>query len=199
MKTFLIATKNAHKLSEISRMLLPLGFRVIGADELREPLPDVEETGSTFSENAMIKAESAFKASGMPVIADDSGLSVDALGGAPGVYSARYSGVHGDDAKNNEKLLYELRNIPDGLRSARYICAICCYFSEKDNFVVTGECEGKIAFAPRGNNGFGYDPLFISERGCFGVIPSREKDMISHRRRALDALAEKLTERGYGG
>lgn len=191
---FLLATKNKHKLIEFKRMLLPLGIELIGEEELPAPLTDVEETGTTFKENAMIKAVSACKETGMVAFADDSGLCVDALDGAPGVYSARYSGVHGDDAANNRKLLKELEGVPYEKRTARYVAAIACVFPDGRSFVVEGTCEGHIDFEEHGSNGFGYDPMFITEIGCFGEVSAEEKDAISHRGNALKKLREELVK-----
>lgn len=193
--TFFIATKNQHKLEELCRILQPMGYRVICERDLETPLPEAEETGATFEENALIKALAAHRAVGLPCIADDSGLCVDALGGAPGVYSARYAGEHGNDEKNNDKLLAELKDVPEPQRTAHFVSAVACVFSETDHFVVTGSCDGKIAFERQGTNGFGYDPLFISALGSFGRLSAAQKDSISHRHKSLAALGEKLKER----
>lgn len=194
-ETFFIATKNSHKLEELCRILQPMGYRVICERDLKTPLPEVAETGSTFEENALIKALAAYDMVGMPCIADDSGLCVDALDGKPGVYSARYAGAHGDDEKNNDKLLADLKDVPEPQRTAHFVSAVACVFSKTDYFVVTGRCDGTIAFKPEGTNGFGYDPLFISELGCFGTLSAKQKDSISHRHKSLAALREKLKER----
>lgn len=191
---FFVATKNKHKLIEFRRMLEPLGIELVGEDSLKEPLSEVEETGTTFEENAIIKASAAAKETGMVSFADDSGLCVDALDGAPGVYSARYCGVHGDDAANNRKLLEELDGVPYEQRTARYVAAIACVFPDGRSFVVKGTCEGHIDFEEHGNNGFGYDPMFISEIGCFGEVSSEEKDAISHRGKALIKFREELVK-----
>lgn len=193
--TFLMATKNLHKLKELCRMLEPMGYNVICERDLDTPLEEVEENGTTFEENALIKAMAAHKQTGLPAVADDSGLCVDALGGAPGVYSARYAGEHGNDEKNNDKLLFELKDVPEAERTAQFVSAVACVFSETDYFVVTGKCHGKIGYERQGKNGFGYDPLFISEKGCFGLLSDEEKDSISHRHNSLVKLSEKLKER----
>ena len=191
MKYF-IATKNKHKLSELERILKPLGIEVVSENDLDEPLSDVEETGTTFEENAILKAKAGFLATGLPSIADDSGLCVDYLDGAPGIYSARFAGEPTDNAKNNEKLLKLLEGVPEDKRTARFVSAVACVFSLDDCFTVRGECEGRIGFEPKGTKGFGYDPLFISETGCFGELTDAEKDSVSHRGKSLDKLYNKL-------
>ncbi|MBQ7288100.1 MAG: RdgB/HAM1 family non-canonical purine NTP pyrophosphatase [Clostridia bacterium] len=194
-KTFLMATKNQHKLQELCRILKPMGYNVICERDLDKPLTEAEENGTTFEENALLKALAAHRETGLPCVADDSGLCVDALGGAPGVYSARYAGEHGNDEKNNDKLLEALKDVPEEKRTAQFVSAVACVFSETDAFVVTGTCPGKIAFERQGTNGFGYDPLFISELGSFGILSAEQKDSISHRHHSLVALAERLKER----
>ncbi len=191
MKYF-IATKNKHKLSELERILKPLGIEVVSENDLDEPLSDVEETGTTFEENAILKAKAGFLATGLPSIADDSGLCVDYLDGAPGIYSARFAGEPTDNVKNNEKLLKLLEGVPEEKRTARFVSAVACVFSLDDYFTVRGECEGRIGFEPKGTKGFGYDPLFISEIGCFGELTDAEKDSVSHRGKSLDKLYNKL-------
>ncbi|MBQ3242906.1 MAG: RdgB/HAM1 family non-canonical purine NTP pyrophosphatase [Oscillospiraceae bacterium] len=186
-----IATGNSGKLREFRRILEPMGFEVVSMKELGLTL-DVEETGVTFAENARIKAESVCRLSSLPAIADDSGLCVDALGGGPGVYSARYSGM-GDDA-NNEKLLRELQGVPYEKRTGRYACAICCLFPNGDELTAEGYCEGVIGFELSGNHGFGYDPLFYVGERSFGQYGDEEKDAISHRGKALREFVEKLKE-----
>ncbi len=193
MKYF-IATKNKHKLAELERILKPLGIEVISENDLDKPLEDIEETGETFEENALIKAKAGFLATGLPSIADDSGLCVDYLDGAPGIYSARFAGEPTDNEKNNEKLLKLLDGVPTKKRTARFVSAVACVFSLNDYFTVRGECEGFIATEPRGNKGFGYDPLFVSEIGCFGELTDAQKDSISHRGKSLDKLYNKLLE-----
>lgn len=193
--TFLLATKNLKKLAELQRILAPLGITVICDRDLEAPLDDVEETGSTFEENAFLKADAACRATGMPCVADDSGLCVDALGGEPGIYSARYSGVHGNDSENIDKLLGRLSVVPEPERTARFVSAVCCVFPDGRSFTVRGECEGRIAFERHGNGGFGYDPVFIYADGrCFGELTPEEKDKVSHRGKALRALAQRLPE-----
>ncbi|MBQ2828372.1 MAG: RdgB/HAM1 family non-canonical purine NTP pyrophosphatase [Clostridia bacterium] len=187
---FLIATHNRKKQAEMQRMLGPLGISVKTADDLGIELTEVEENGITFAENARIKALSGCKESGLPCIADDSGLCVDYLGGAPGIYSARYSG--GDDKQNNEKLLKELEGVEKEKRTAYFACSISCCFPDGREITAEGKCFGYIGFEEQGNGGFGYDPLFITDKGCFGQLSAEEKDEISHRGNALRELKEKL-------
>ncbi len=191
MKIF-IATKNQKKLVELSRILLPMGFEVVCEKDLPKPLPEVEETGTTFEENAILKARAGLVATGYISVADDSGLCVDYLNGAPGIFSARYSGTHGNDELNNLKILKEMQGVPMDKRTAYYVAAIACVFPDGREFTVRGECHGHIAIKESGNCGFGYDPLFISEKGCFGELSDQEKDSISHRGRALRKFKEEL-------
>ena len=186
--TFVIATHNAKKLKELKRILEPLGFDAV----IREDLPEVEETGTTFAENALLKAESACKVTGMPAIADDSGLVVDALGGAPGVYSARYAGEGATDRQRYEKLLEELREVPTEQRTAQFVSAVCCVFPDGKILTAEGACEGIIAFEPKGEGGFGYDPIFLVGERSYAEMTAEEKDSISHRGRALAKLAQEL-------
>ncbi len=189
---FLIATHNRKKQSEMQRMLGPLGISVKTADDLCLDLTEAEESGATFAENARIKALSGCKESGLPCIADDSGLCVDYLGGAPGIYSARYSGEHGNDKDNNEKLLRELEGVEKEKRTAYFACSISCCFPDGREITAEGKCFGYIGFEEQGDGGFGYDPLFITDKGCFGQLSAEEKDEISHRGNALRELKEKL-------
>lgn len=196
MTDFLIATNNAHKVEEFKRILLPLGINVLSAKEAGVDLGEVEENGITFKENAAIKAFSAYKISGMPCIADDSGLCVDCLDGAPGIFTARYGGEGLTQQERNAYLLKNMESVPDDLRTAKFICSICCVVGESDIIEVEGLCEGKIAFEPTGTDGFGYDPVFIYKDGrCFGEIDGAEKDEISHRGVALRNLKEELSKR----
>lgn len=189
---FLIATHNMKKRAELQRILAPLQINVLTADEAGIDLTDVEETGTTFEENAELKAVSGCKESNMPCIADDSGLMVDALGGEPGVYSARYAGEHGNDAKNNEKLLNNLKNTPKDKRTAKFVSAVCCVFPDGRKIIVRGECAGVIGYEAKGKNGFGYDPLFYVGDKTFAELSAEEKDKISHRGNALCKLAAEL-------
>ena len=199
------ASNNAGKLKELRRILEQMGHEVRSLRDLGIDL-DPEETGTTFAENARIKAEAFCKASGLPTVADDSGLCVDALHGAPGVYSARYAGCHGDDAANNAKLLHEMEAVPVGGRAAQFVSAICFMLPDGRTLEVAGECPGSISFAETGTNGFGYDPLFVPDRiglpdgtttentahRSYAELTDAEKDAISHRGRAMEKLAEQL-------
>ena len=193
----ILASKNQHKLTELSAILSQLGFEIALESEYGLDI-DVEETGTTFEENSFLKAEAVMKASGLPVLADDSGLMVDALDGRPGVYSARYAGEGHDSAANNAKLLREMEKIPDERRAARFVCAICAVFGEVDIVRCEGACEGTIARRLHGQNGFGYDPLFMVGERSFAELDGPAKDAISHRGRALAALYEKLKDRKEG-
>ena len=143
-----------------------------------------------------LKSESGCKESGMPCICDDSGLVVDALDGAPGVYSARYAGDHGNDPANIALLLENMKDVPDEKRTARFMCTVCCSYPDGSEIVVSGTCEGKIGYEPKGNGGFGYDPVFMVGDKSFAELTAEEKDKISHRGNALKALAEALAKRG---
>ena len=189
---FILASKNRKKLEEMNRILTPLGVEVVNETALGIVLPDVAETGTTFLENAKLKAVSAMQNSGLPAIADDSGLCVDALDGAPGVFSARYSGEHGDDASNNALLLKNMQNVPPNRRSAHFVSAIYVAFPNGAYITAEGRCDGFIGFAPVGENGFGYDPLFMVGRQSFAQLTPAQKDQISHRGNALRQLLQKL-------
>ena len=199
------ASNNAGKLKELRRILERMGHQVKSLRELGIDL-DPEETGTTFAENARIKAEAFCKASGLPTVADDSGLCVDALNGAPGVYSARYAGHHGDDAANNAKLLQEMKQVPAEQRTARFVSAVCFLMPDGRELLVEGECPGTVAFEETGTNGFGYDPLFVPDRvglpdgttventarRSYAELADGEKDAISHRGRAMEKLDAQL-------
>jgi XTP/dITP diphosphohydrolase len=189
---FILATNNMKKLEEMRRILSPLGINVVTAKMLGIELPEVEEDGDTFEANARIKALSACKITNMPSIADDSGLCVDYLDGAPGIYSARFSGGHGDDEANNDLLLKKLDGVPMEQRTAYYVCAICCIFPDGKEITVRGECHGHIGFERDGHEGFGYDPLFLVNGKAFGRYTADEKDEISHRGNALRKLTSEL-------
>lgn len=189
---FILATNNMKKLAEMQRILSPLGINVVTARTLGITLEDVEETGQSFEENAKLKALAACRETNMPAIADDSGLCVDYLDGAPGIFSARFSGEHGNDEKNNDLLLERLNGVPDEKRTAFYVCAICCIFPDGREITVRGECNGKIGFERDGNAGFGYDPLFLVNGKSFGRYTAEEKDEISHRGKALRLLCKEL-------
>lgn len=189
---FILATNNMKKLAEMQRILSPLGINVVTAKMLGTEIPEVVEDGNTFEENARKKAVSACTAMNMPAIADDSGLCVDYLNGAPGIYSARFSGGHGDDEANNDLLLEKLSGVPMEKRTAYYVCAICCVFPDGKEITVRGECHGYIGFERDGSEGFGYDPLFIINGKAFGRYTADEKDKISHRGNALRKLTHEL-------
>lgn len=194
---FIIATHNPHKLTEMRRILEPLGIEAVTDTDLRITLPEVEETGETFVENAYLKAASACAFAGLPAIADDSGLTVDALNGAPGVYSARYAGEGADGPACVNKLLREMADVPDGARGAQFVSAICCVFPDGDTLTAKGVCRGCIAYAPAGDNGFGYDPVFAAEEydgRTYAEITDDEKDAVSHRGRALREFAPLLQD-----
>ena len=194
MTEFVIATNNPKKLIEIRRILSPLGIVPVTAAEKGVDLGDVEENGTTFAENAYIKAKAAFDKCGLPVIADDSGLCVDALGGRPGIYSARYGGHDLPYAEKNAMLLDELRDVPDDRRSAHFACAVCCILRSGEVIAVEGRCEGEIAHAPSGDGGFGYDPIFTVGGRSFASLSAGEKDSLSHRGNALKLLYNALRD-----
>lgn len=189
---FILATNNMKKLAEMQRILSPLGINVVTAKMLGKQLEDVEEDGKTFEDNAKLKARAACKEMNMPAIADDSGLCVDYLDGAPGIFSARFAGEHGNDEKNNDLLLEKLDGVPLEKRTAHYVCAICCAFPDGREIVVRGECNGVIGFERDGHEGFGYDPLFLVDGKAFGRYTAEEKDKISHRGNALRLLTKEL-------
>ena len=184
------ATKNKNKLREFGEILK--GFEIISQEEAGIDI-DVEETGTTFEENSLLKAQAIYEKSGIPAIADDSGLCVDALGGEPGVYSARYGGEGLDDEGRVELLLKNMKDIPDEKRTARFVCAITMV---SDDGIITarGECEGRINYAPIGENGFGYDPVFYMEEydKTTAQMTPDEKNSVSHRGKALRIFAEKM-------
>ena len=183
--TLVAATGNPHKLKEL-KSLLNGHFRLISMKEAGFT-DEIEENGDTFAQNALIKAEAITRATGLCAIADDSGLSVDALGGAPGVHSARYAGTHGDDTANNMLLLQNLQGAES--RSARFVCAMALTRPGREPLITQGECPGEILRAPRGNSGFGYDPLFLYESGqTFAQMPDEEKNKVSHRYQAAIAM-----------
>ena len=188
---FVLASHNPGKIREMSAILSQFGVEVVTPKELGITV-DVEETGTTFAENAMLKAKAICKESGLPVIADDSGLCVNALNGGPGVYSARYGGEGLDDVQRYQLLLANMRG--QTTRAAHFACAIACAFPNGDELTAEGKCHGTIAFAPMGEGGFGYDPVFfVPEKAkTFGQLTAEEKSEISHRGKALAIFAEKL-------
>lgn len=194
MADLVLASRNRKKLLELEALLAPLGYRLRLVSEFSDVEPD--ESAPTFAENALIKARHAARVSGLPAIADDSGLEVAALGGAPGVHSARYSGVHGDDAANNAKLLSALAEVKDELRSARFISVLALLRHADDPvpLIAFGAWPGRILHAPRGTQGFGYDPLFLDpESGLTAAeMTADAKNAVSHRARAFAALLAQL-------
>ena len=204
---FIAATNNPGKMAEMRRILERMGHTVRSQREAGVTL-EPEENGTTFAENARIKARAICEAAGTATIADDSGLCVDALDGAPGVYSARYCGRHGDDEANNDKLLEELAGVPEGKRAARFVSSICVCLPGGRCAVFEGVCPGRVGFVRRGTNGFGYDPLFIptdcgvgkhdkrpnTEGRSYAQLTPDEKDAISHRGVALAKLEKELPE-----
>ena len=192
---FVMATNNLKKRDEMERILKELGIEVLTAKQAGADLGDVEETGTTFEENAYIKAKAALDLTGKASIADDSGLMVDALNGEPGVYSARYGGPGATDEEKVQKLLKNIENVPEEKRTARFVSAICCLFPNGKELMVRGECPGKIAYAPAGEGGFGYDPVFVVEGGkTFAELTAEEKDAVSQRGAALRKLKAALRE-----
>ena len=185
-----LATRNDHKVEEVMRILQAEGVD-IELLALPAEAPDVAETESTFAGNALLKARSAAEATGLPAIADDSGLCVDALHGMPGVLSARWSGRHGDDAANLALVLAQLSEVPDGRRGAQFVCAAAWVVPGSHEHVVEGVLEGTLAHEPRGSHGFGYDPVFMPQGYALTTAELRphEKDAISHRGQAMRALA----------
>lgn len=195
-QTLVLATGNRGKLAEMRDLLAPLGLDVKAQSEFDIEPP--EETGLSFIENAILKARHASQATGLPALADDSGLEVDALDGAPGIYSARYAGADGDDVANNEKLLHALAGIPAELRSARFRCVIALLHHANDPMpmIVAGTWEGRILDTPRGANGFGYDPLF-QPNGMLctsAELDKTQKNRLSHRGQALAQLLAQLRD-----
>jgi XTP/dITP diphosphohydrolase len=188
-KQIILASNNKNKLREVKQILEPLGYEIISQSEAGVNI-EVEETGSSFEENAFLKAEAVYKLCRKAVIADDSGLEVDALNKAPGIYSARY--CEGTDSDRCRKLLKNLEGIAD--RTARFVCTICCIDESGKAETVRGECEGSIGFEPKGENGFGYDPVFMRGDKSFAELSSDEKNKISHRANALSKLKELLKD-----
>lgn len=196
-----LATGNPGKLQELGAMLEPLAIEVVSLSELTRTA--IAETGLTFVENAIIKARHAAQLARLPAIADDSGLEVDALHGAPGIYSARYAGEHASDEDNLRKLLAALAERPVAERAARYCCALVYLRWEHDPFPLVSQAswEGRIAVAPRGSGGFGYDPIFELPQRDMTVaeLPAAEKNQLSHRGQALRGLVEQLKKEALGG
>lgn len=193
MEKFVLASHNPNKLREMGEILSKLGVEVVSPDSLNLDV-DVEETGTTFEENSMLKAKAIMELSGLPAIADDSGLCVDCLNGAPGVYSARYGGEGLDDQGRCRLLLENMRGqMP---RTAKFVSVITCCFPNGDVLTARGECPGTIAFVPMGESGFGYDPVFFIPqlKKTFAQLTAEEKNAISHRGKALELFQTKLKE-----
>lgn len=193
MATLVIATRNKGKIAEIARILsFDSGIQIRSVAEF--DLADIEETGTTFEENAALKALTVARATGFAALADDSGLEVDALNGAPGIFSARFAGSHGDDQANNEKLLEELASVAPNKRSARFVAVIAVAKPDGSTIMERGELLGEIALSLRGENGFGYDPLFLPQGSAktLGEFEPGRKDEISHRAKALAEIAPRI-------
>ena len=198
MKEIIVAaSRNKHKIDEMQAILKKFGMEIISRDDAGVPKVEIEEDGETFEENSYKKAYEIMKMCGKTTISDDSGLMVDYLGGAPGVYSARFAGEDGNDAKNNEKLLMLLADVPYKERRAKFVSVITMVFPDGEAITARGECPGHIIDAPAGENGFGYDPLFVPDgfQRTFAQLSPEEKNEISHRAVALVELERLLTER----
>ncbi len=193
-KIMVVASKNRKKAVEMMELLKGLGWRVLSMDEAGVDI-EIEEDGLTFEENSYKKAFQVMKATGMTAIADDSGLEVYALGGRPGVFSARFSGEGATDESNNQKLLEMMKEVPEDGRGARFVCAATVVFPDGTHFTVTGECEGRILFEPKGTGGFGYDPLFYVPDldKTFAQLDAETKNSISHRAKAFFKVRELLS------
>ncbi len=190
-----LASKNKKKIQELKRILGDLSIELLSLDNFPN-LGEIVEDGYTFEENALKKARYVKQKTGLPALADDSGLEVEALGGRPGVFSARYAGEHASDEENIKKLLMEMREIPEDKRQARFVCCIALVLPNEEEKVFWGYVNGKITMEPRGNSGFGYDPVFVPEGYTltFAEMPLEEKDRISHRRIAIDKLKQHLVK-----
>ena len=192
MKELIIATNNEGKVREFQNIFSEKGYTVKSLKDFPE-IDDVEETGTTFEENALLKAQTVAKALQVVVIADDSGLEVDALNGEPGVYSARYAGTDKNDEANIDKVLEKLQDIPEEKRTARFVCVLAVAMPDGESFTVRGTCEGFIASERKGENGFGYDPIFYIKEidKTMAQLSKEEKNKISHRARAIELLAKR--------
>ncbi len=196
MKKFIAATKNKGKIKEISEILKDFPYEVLSMESVGLNI-DIEETGSTFEENALIKASEISRITGETVMADDSGLEVDFLNGAPGIYSSRFAGENATDEEKNKKLLDMLKDVPFEKRAARFVCVIAVVFPDGSNFTVKGTCEGYISNEPNGTNGFGYDPLFYvpEYQMTTAQMVSEMKHEISHRGKALRLMVNELQKK----
>lgn len=197
MKRIVAASSNAHKIKEIQTIMSKFGMEVVSRKDAGIPDFEIEEDGETFEENSYKKAYEIMKTCGEITVADDSGLMVDYLGGAPGVYSARFAGKECDDSKNNEKLLKLLDGLSGEDRKAKFVSVITLVYPGGETLVARGECPGRIIEAPTGENGFGYDPIFVPDGydKSFGQLSEEEKNEISHRAKALEVLERLLAER----
>lgn len=197
MKRIIAASSNAHKIKEIQTIMSKFGMKVVSRKDAGIPDFEIEEDGETFEENSYKKAYEIMKTCGEITVADDSGLMVDYLGGAPGVYSARFAGKECDDSKNNEKLLKLLNGLSGEDRKAKFVSVITLVYPGGETLVARGECPGRIIEAPTGENGFGYDPIFVPDGydKSFGQLSEEEKNEISHRAKALEVLERLLAER----
>lgn len=195
MEKLVLASGNKKKLAELQNLLTPLNIEVVAQSEFE--VPEADETGTTFVENAIIKARNACKYTGLPAIADDSGIQIAALRGAPGVFSARFAGVGASDAKNNKLMVELLSDLPDVNRDARYVAVLVLMEHEDDAtpIICQGTWEGEIVLEPQGDQGFGYDPhFFVPEKGCTAAqLPPEEKNAMSHRGKAMEKLLAQLT------
>lgn len=197
MEKVILASRNKGKLEEIKAILEQFGMETVSRDDAGIPTFEVEETGSTFEENSLLKAQAIMDVAHTITIADDSGLEVDALSGAPGIYSARYAGENCTFEDNNRKLLQELSGVPEEQRGAAFVSVITMLFPNGEKLVTRGECRGKILTELRGEEGFGYDPLFMpeGENRSFAEMTSAEKNRISHRAKSLQILEDMIRER----
>lgn len=196
MTDLLLASSNENKKREFNQILKKVGFNVITPDDINLDISGIVEDAETFKGNAFIKADYLRKKTSLPVIADDSGLVVDALAGEPGVYSARYAGPDKNNEDNIRKLLKNLEGVEQDKRTAHFVCALCMIFPNGEKIEVQGEVSGKITFEKRGESGFGYDPVFMyDDNKTFAQMSSDEKNEISHRKVALNKLLEKLKEK----
>jgi XTP/dITP diphosphohydrolase len=192
---FVLASRNRKKIEELKRILGDLGITLLSMQDFKE-IEDIVEDGTTFEENALKKARFVARQTGLPSIADDSGLEVDALGGKPGVRSARYAGERATDEENVKKLLSEMKGLPSSMRKARFVCFIALVFPDGKEYTFSGYVNGYITEKPSGNKGFGYDPVFQPEgfEKTFAEMSSDEKDRLSHRREALEKLKRFLNK-----
>jgi len=188
-KQYILASNNQNKLKEIRDILKPFGINVISQKEAGINI-EVEETGTTYEENATLKAEAIFKLTGKPTISDDSGFNVDFLNGEPGIYSARYLGVNTPDIKKCEKILELLKDVEEEKRTAKFVCVICFIDKNGQIHLFRGECKGKISQSIRGENGFGYDPIFEVDGETYAEMEEEKKNKISHRHMALKKFEE---------